>query len=223
MKTIYTLIISSILSVHVYSQACDSLFSQCVGTFSRNGFYFNLEAVNDVTVSSLSYMVQNAGTRDISIYYRQGTYFGYEGVASNWTLLGTQANITPANALSCPLPVNAMDISFSICILQGQTYGFYIVMSSGTGTLESHNTLPESSIGAQDANLKLITGKGQQGIGDFTGTLTPGLTFQGGIQYDCGCVTSAAYETTENNISVFPNPVTSQLVVRSSELGDKKK
>ena len=86
-------------------------------------------------------------------------------------------------------------------------------MSSGTGTLESHNTLPESSIGAQDANLKLITGKGQFGIGDFTGTLTPDLTFQGGIQYDCGCVTSVQNETGANSISVFPNPVTNQFTI----------
>src|SRR5688572_4587506 len=153
MKTIYTFIFSFIISVHVFSQECDSLFSPCVGTFSRNGFYFDLEAVNDITVSSISYMVQNPGTRDISLYYRQGTYFGYEGVASNWTLLGTQTNITPVNGGGCPLPLNVLDIQFSICIPQGQTYGFYMVMSSGTGTLESHNTLAESSVGAQDANV----------------------------------------------------------------------
>src|SRR5688572_27892078 len=167
MKTIYTFIFSFIISVHVFSQECDSLFSPCVGTFSRNGFYFDLDAVHDITVSSISYMVQNPGTRDISLYYRQGTYFGYEGVASNWTLLGTQTNITPVNGGRCPHTDNVLDIQITICIPERQTYHFYIVMRSGTATPESHNTLAESSIGAQDANVKLINGKGKFGMGDF--------------------------------------------------------
>ncbi|MFI5220326.1 MAG: hypothetical protein ACHQNT_12650, partial [Bacteroidia bacterium] len=155
MKIIYTLIFCCLVSLNVFSQACDSLFSQCLGTFSRNGYYFDLEAVNDITVTGFSYLAQNAGTRDISVYYRQGTYFGYEGTAANWTLLGTQSNITPLTALNCPLPHNVADISFNVCIPQGIMYGFYITMSSGTGTLETHSNLPEGSIGAQDVNVKL--------------------------------------------------------------------
>jgi|GEM_PF-2101031 len=207
MKKIYTLIFCSLVVSNVFSQACDSLFSQCIGTFSRNGYYFNLEAVNDITVTGFSYLAQNPGTRDISVYYRQGTYVGYEGTAANWTLLGTQSNITPLTALNCPLPHNAADISFSICVQQGMTYGFYFTMSSGTGTLETHSNLPEGSIGAQDVNVKLITGKGQFGIGDFAGTLMGGLTFEGAIKYDCGCTTSMINELNKNQFSFYPNPV----------------
>ncbi|HLG34685.1 MAG TPA: T9SS type A sorting domain-containing protein [Bacteroidia bacterium] len=218
MKTLFTLSIVLIISAQAYSQECDSLHSPCLGTFSRNGFYFDLEAVSDVTVNGISYLVQNPGTRDISLYYRQGTYFGFEGVASNWTYLGTDSAVTPDNALSCPIPHQPAVIDFTVCIPQGQRYGFYLVMSSGTGTLESHSNLIEGSIGAQDAYLKLITGKGQFGIGDFAGTLTPDLTFQGAIHYFCLCVTSSEENKIEKEIIAYPNPVLNQLAVSNGQL-----
>lgn len=218
MKSIFTFSIILIISAQAYSQACDSLHSPCLGTFSRNGYYFNLEAISDVTVGGISYLVQNSGTRDISLYYRQGTYLGFEGVASNWTYLGTDSAITPVNALSCPIPHQPVTIDLSICIPQGQVYGFYLTMSSGTGTMEGHTNLTEGNIAAQDVYLKLITGKGQQGIGDFTGTLTPSLTFQGAIKYTCLCVTNVNEKLNANEIFVYPNPAGNQLAVNNEKL-----
>jgi hypothetical protein len=206
MKKLYTFFCSVVISTLAYSQACDSLHSQCIGTFSRNGLYFDLEAITDVRVTGISYLVQNSGTRDVSVYYRQGTYLGHEGIAVDWTFLGIDSAVTPVNGGSCPLPHNPMPVDLNICIPQGQRYGFYIVMSSGTGTIESHSNLTEGSIAAQDIYIKLITGKGQFGIGDFTGTLTPSLTFQGAIQYDCLCTTSLDEKQSAKEISVYPNP-----------------
>jgi hypothetical protein len=205
MKKIYTLFLLSFSSMGAFSQTCDSLFSQCIGTFSRNGYYFDLEAVNQVNVTHFTFMAQNPGARDITVYYRQGTYLGSEGNASAWTLLGTHAAITPNTGSVCPLPTNFINVSASICIPQGQRYGFYIVMSTGTGTIESHSNLTEGSIGAQDANLILYTGKGQQGTGDFAGTLTAGLTYQGAVQYECGCSTGIRGDD-DISVAIFPEP-----------------
>jgi hypothetical protein len=218
MKTLFTISLALTLSSQLYPQACDSLHSQCLGTFSRNGYYFDLEAISDVTINGISYLVQNAGTRDVSLYYRQGTYFGYEGVASNWTYLGTDSAVTPDNALACPVPHQPLGIDFSVCIPQGMRYGFYLVMSSGTGTLEAHSNLIEGNIGAQDAYLKLYTGKGQGGIGDFQGTLTPGLTFEGAIQYFCLCVTSEDEIATTHDVVIYPNPAGNQLAIGNKQL-----
>ena len=201
-------------SVMTYGQACDSLEAPCLGTFSRNGYYFDLEAVNDIRVTGLNYLVQNAGTRDISLWYRSGTYFGFEGVASNWTLLGTDSNITPANGGNCPLPLNRVLQDFNICIPAGQKYGFYLAVSAGTGTVETHNNLPEGTVAVQDVNVKLITGKGQFGIGNFSGTLMGGLTFQGSIRYSCQC--AAATDETDRKIRfhIYPNPAVSEVRLR---------
>jgi hypothetical protein len=59
-------------------------------------------------------------------------------------------------------------------------------------------------------------------MGDFAGTLLSGLTFQGSIQYDCGCVTGVGGKNSSDNIELFPNPVTGELGVVSPESGDKK-
>jgi hypothetical protein len=218
MKKLYTFILALLISVISYAQACDSLFSTCIGTFSRQGYYFDLEAINQVNVTGFSFMAQNPGTRDVTVYYRQGTYFGFEGNASNWTLLGTHSNVTPLSG-NCPIPVTTINVTFNICIPQGQKYGFYIVTSAGTGTIESHNTLTEGSTGAQDVNLRLITGKGQDAVAAFTGNLLAGLTFQGGIQYDCSCVTSVDKQTvSDNQITVYPNPANDFITFSNADL-----
>ena len=192
----------------LFSQACDSLFSPCVTTFSRQGFYFDLEAVNQVEVNGFSIMAQNSGTRDMAVYYRAGTYFGNEGNASAWTLLGNQSGFTPFAATVCPINPSPLNIPFTVCIPQGQRYGFYVIMSAGTGSLESSNNLAEGSIGAQDANLLLITGKGQFGVGLFAGTLLSGLTFQGTIQYQCACTPTSVLNESPllEQISLYPVP-----------------
>jgi hypothetical protein len=218
MKKIFFLPALCFISLSGFSQLCDSLFSSCIGTFSRNGYYFDLGAVNQVNVNGLSFMAQNGGSRDIAVYYRQGTYLGSEGVASSWTLLGTQTALTPTTGSACPLPLNILNLSFNVCIPQGQKYGFYVVMSAGTGTVESHSNLTEGSIGAQDANIILYTGKGQQGVGAFTGTLTAGLTFQGGIQYDCGCSTSVPDQDKDSFI-VYPNPASGTIQLEGAPEG----
>jgi hypothetical protein len=104
-----------------------------------------------------------------------------------------------------------------VIIPAGQKYGFYITMTAGTGTLESHNTLPEGSIGAQDGQIILYTGKGQANVGVFTGSLTAALTFQGTIQYSCA--TSVEEELNTGTFSVFPNPSNGILTLVTSDKG----
>ena len=221
MKQFLFLLTFALPSSYSFAQLCDSLVSPCVSTFSRNGYYFDLEAVNASEIQGFSFQSQNAGTRDIAVYYRAGTYFGNETNASAWTLLGNFPNYTPNSALNCPLPNNTLLFAGSVCIPQGQRYGFYFQMTSGVGTIESHNTLTEGSIGAQDANLKLITGKGQFGIGPaFTGTLLSGLTYQGVIQYACSCQSVTIEEPLSVAASIlFPNPANTELFVTLPESG----
>ena len=216
MKKLYTLLFSIVLSAPVFSQVCDSLVSPCVSTFSRNGYFFDIEATGGaVLIEHISTMSQNCGSRDFSIYYRTSTYLGNESSYTGWTLAGSLAAVTPLCALSCPIPVTPINIPINLTIPMGQRYGFYVTMTAGTGTLESHSNLVEGSIGAQDAMITLYTGKGQGSIGAFTGVLTASLTFQGTIQYSC--VTSVAEELSTNQVSVFPNPSSGIFTLQSTE------
>jgi len=216
MKRIYTLLFSIVLSAPVFSQVCDSLASPCLGTFSRNGFFFDIEATGGaVLIEHFSTMSQNCGSRDFSIYYRTGTYLGNESSSTGWTLCGSLSAVTPLCALSCPIPVTPINIPLNVNIPMGQRYGFYITMTAGTGTFESHSNFVEGSIGAQDAMITLYTGKGQGSIGAFTGVLTPSLTFQGTIQYSC--VTAVAEELNTTAVSVSPNPSSGIFTVTSEQ------
>ncbi len=161
------------------------LTSPCSGTFSRNSVFFDLQVSNNIVLDSLAILCQNCGTRDLAVYYKAGTYLGFNSNPAAWTLIDTAINFTPACAGACPIPPTVIPVPINLCLDSGQTYGFYLAMTSGTGTLETHNTLPSGSIAVQDANLKLITGEGHNGTPPFNvaGTLVTGLTMQGEFHY----------------------------------------
>jgi hypothetical protein len=169
--------------------ATNTLVSQCNNTSSRQGFYLDLEAITDVTVTELETLSRNTaqgcGARNVSIYYRPGTYLGFERNASAWTLLGSTTNFTPTCANACPITPTPIPIDFCVTIPAGQKYGFYVVMTGGAGSFEmnSSGAANEGNVLVQNANLRLIAGKGQRNNGAFQGTLSNDRGFQGTIHY----------------------------------------
>ena len=70
-------------------------------------------------------MSQGAGTRDgVELYYRPGGFVGYETDAAAWTLAGSASGFDPVSAISCPIPVTPLPITFNVCIPAGERYGF---------------------------------------------------------------------------------------------------
>ncbi len=187
MKTLKRILAFSIVVAVIQQAQAQSyiLSSPCNGTFSRNSLFFDLQITNNLILDDIAILSQNCGTRDMKIYYKQGTYLGFNSNPAAWTLLDSTFNFNPTCALSCPIPPTVIPFQLNLCLVAGQTYGFYIAMTGGTGTLETHNLLPAGSIGAQDANLKLITGEGHNGTTPFntSGTLTTGLTLEGEFHY----------------------------------------
>ena len=105
-------------------QVCDSVFTPCFNTTSGTGFFLDLEASTDVTIEGFSTMSQGAGTRDVELYYRPGGFVGYETDAAAWTLAGSASGFDPVSAISCPIPVTPLPITFNVCIPAGERYGF---------------------------------------------------------------------------------------------------
>ncbi|MEW6468235.1 MAG: T9SS type A sorting domain-containing protein [Bacteroidota bacterium] len=221
-KNYLSFLLVSLLGLGASAQTCDSLLSSCIGTFSRKGYFFDIEAVNQVTIRHFHTMSQNCGTIDVSVYYRTGTYSGNETNSSAWTLAGSITGWTPACAVSCPIPPTQVPVPINVCIPQGQRYGFYVIITtnSTTATLESHSNLPEGSIGAQDANIILYTGKGQAVTGAFAGNLTIDLTWQGIIDYDCTCLTGTDDLAAMLSARLFPVPATDKLNCEVSATAD---
>ncbi len=180
---LFSICIGICFSVDCASQV---FVSPCVGTFSRKGLFFDLEAKNsNVTISRFSLLVQNTGTRDLSIYYKAGTHVGFEANPAAWTLADTTQNWNPIFALACPIPPAIIPGDLNICIPANQRYGFYIIMTAGVGSIESHNTLTTGSLAVSNPDLNLYTGVGQNTLSIFNGggPFTPDLTWQGEMNY----------------------------------------
>ena len=160
------------------SGADSVLSSPCVETFSGHGVYFDLVAKQTIGITGFSTMTQNPGTRDIAVYYREGTHIGFEGNAAGWVLLGATASFTPESDIACPIEPTLVPITFCLPIAAGDRVGFYLATTAGTGTIETF-TRTVGQIVVENAELTLYAGRLQQGVGTFAGTIVDAKAFQG--------------------------------------------
>ncbi len=193
---------------------CDSLIAPCSDTYSENGFYFQLQAgAANTLIKSFSTVSQNGGVRDVAIYYKTGSYAGFESNSSAWTIIGSASGFDPLNSLSCPIPETKIPINVNVCIPSGQVYSFYIIRSNGSGTFEANKATPEGQIAVTDGSISLYAGKGTVDFFPFQGSfLRDSLTFQGTIDYSCGCsVTGTSHINAENNDVTYPVPANDKI------------
>lgn len=174
---------------------------------SHNGAMFNLVAINTLTVNSFDTHIN--GNTTIEIYYKAGTYAGFENSSTSWTLVGA-ASVTAqplGNLTAVPVPVN-------ITIPAGQTYAFYVTSSTG-GTLRYTNGTLAGAIYSSDANLQFSEGVG---VAYPFGTLYNPRVWNGKINYTTAIPTTYTWSTGANTptIAVSPSVTTTYTVAVSS-------
>jgi hypothetical protein len=149
---------------------------------SNKGVMFNLTAANTVTILCFDANLPVLSVGGYEIYYKTGTYVGYETNAASWTLLGSAGGI-----LSIGLNLGtALNIPVNLIIPAGQTYGFYITASSAllsTGLLTTSNS-GYSTI-ASNANLSILGG---EGVSYPFSSVTANRSFNGTVHYSLGTV-----------------------------------
>jgi hypothetical protein len=91
------------------------------------GLFIDLTPTVPLTVTSFDVYFRGTLNRNVSVYYRAGTYVGSETTPGAWTLLGT-VNVSPGGD-GTATAVNLGGVS----IPDGQTYGFYFWDNLGTG------------------------------------------------------------------------------------------
>ncbi len=143
------------------------------GGNSFNGNMFDVVAKNDVTLRSVQCNL-SSGAHTIEVFYKTGTYVGFETNMSAWTSLGT-AQVTSSGVGSA----TNVPISFSLAIPAGQRYALYVT-TQGTSMTYSNGTTVGSTL-AEDANLRILEGAG--GGWPFNVTYAP-RNFNGVITYD---------------------------------------
>ena len=162
---------------------------------SNNGFAGNMFDVTNLTGSTIDILgtfrvnLATGGTNaNVSVYYRSGSYVGFEGSPVGWTSLGTATGVD-SNGNNIPTPI---DVGNTFAIGPFQTYGLYVTVSNYPAA-EMRYTNGSDIINDGVLSLTLGIGKGDP---DFLGsTFTPRI-WNGEIDYQL------------NQVSAIPEPST---------------
>lgn len=122
------------------------------GFYSQTGSMFDITATNEVFITGFDVHLQY-GTGDFEIYYKQGSYVGFEQNPAAWTLAGVATGV-PAAGFGQPTPVPA---SFSIHMDAGSTYAFYIASTNYSYIYYDIGTAA-GNVYASDANIQVKEG-----------------------------------------------------------------
>lgn len=117
------------------SGSLTTLFASNNGGNVNGGIYFDLQAVgaSDVTITSWDTNLDDGWAGDVSVYYRTGTYSGFESSPAGWILVGTATGVTSAGADN---PTH-LDVG-NLTIPTGATYGIAITLASTAGPNGGH-------------------------------------------------------------------------------------
>ncbi len=178
---------------------------------NHRGNMFEVVAVNDIIINSFD--AHPMGNTTIAIYYKTGTYIGFEANASAWTLVGTA--VVTAQPFGTPTPV---PVPINLTIMSGQSYSFYVTSTNTAVSLNYSNGTNEGAIYASDANLQFKEGKGlEYPFTNGGGTFSPRI-WNGRIHYTPLNGTSILWNTgaTTASITVSPNNTTTYSVAVNS-------
>ena len=103
-------------------------------TFANNngssGNMFDVSAYTDITIDS--FYVNASASTTFEVWYRPGTYVGFQSSNAGWTQLGTYYVTAMGSGVPAALPIGGLEIP------AGETYGLYVTGSvnytNGTGT-----------------------------------------------------------------------------------------
>jgi hypothetical protein len=174
--------ISATTSVIYYAEALSvapsTLFTTMAGGNSSQGNMFDLIAINSVTIDGLELHFNGVGIATVQVWYRAGTFVGFETSNTGWT----QALTATVNALGSGIltPVNA---TFAVPCPGSQITGIYITSNGGPGLNYTNGTVL-GNLYTSDQNLNFYEGKG----GTYFNVTSSPRIFNGKLKYyRAGC------------------------------------
>ncbi|MCT8340831.1 HYR domain-containing protein [Flavobacteriaceae bacterium TK19130] len=181
------------------TQTTESLETTYAGGNGLDGAMFDVNVLNDVTFQTFNVNLDTGITVDMEVYYKMGTWQGFEEDPSAWTLIET-TNVTSAgDGLPTPLGLN-MDLA----IAAGETVAFYVTSTSGGVNYTNGTTT--GAVFASDDNIEFLEGSGKS-YPFGASTFAPRI-FNGDIIYDVGPpvdndITFDCSQLGENQVEVF--------------------
>jgi PKD repeat protein len=190
-----TPLISSTTDFYAFALRGDATPKQILTTFAsgngQTGNMFNVTPLKDIILDSLTFSPQGTATGSwtVDVYYKQGTYVGFNTNQGAWTLHGTFTATGTANV--------ANGITFDIADLsldKNQLYGIYVRVASGpSGGVNYTNGANTYNNG----DILVETGIGVPGL--FGGQFNP-RTWNGRLHYkEVGCFSNGVAVTATIN------------------------
>jgi hypothetical protein len=140
-----------------------------------DGNMFEVEAKNQLQITSFDVHFQIGGSYEVRVYTKAGKYAGSETNQNDWTLLQTTTVQANSAGTLTPLPALGTPVSLST----GETRSFYITTMNG-GKMRYTDGASEGNVFKQDTNLIFFEGVGKRDL--FGSTFTPRV-WNGRIQY----------------------------------------
>ena len=151
-------------------------------TFNSNnqfaGNMFDLENISGspITIMSFDGNINAVAGNPCSfeVFYRQGTYVGFENSPVGWTSMGTANSVTAGINQPTPVPIGGLTIP------AGETYAIYFVLTSYPAPGSLRYTNGNNTYNNGDLELRAGVGKGNP---NFNGGTFNSRTWNGNIHY----------------------------------------
>ena len=133
-------------------------------------------AITEVHIHSFDVNVE-AGSMNVEVYYKTGTWVGFDTDPNGWTLIGTANGVTGAGSGN-PTPLN---LTLNHVIPAGQTHAFYVTTDGPTMYYTNGTNVGDVYI--SNSHMQILEGAGKEY--PFASTFTTRI-WNGTIHYD-GC------------------------------------
>lgn len=150
----------------------------------QKGTMFNIvnTTAAAATIQSFDQCFLAAGTSDVEIYTKTGTWSGFENTAAAWTLVGLASGLVHQAA-----PVlDAIPIAINVTIPPGATQAFYVTCTAAFATNVAYTTGVNqiNTVIGTDGILQVLAGPGKAyPFGGSLGLPTAGRLWNGRVHY----------------------------------------
>ncbi|MBL7910675.1 MAG: T9SS type A sorting domain-containing protein [Bacteroidia bacterium] len=141
-----------------YAQANSTATGSIATTYTAgngsNGNMFDVTALNAITINSVDVMISSVVVTTVEVWYRPGSFVGFESANTGWISAGTGTVMGAGNGNPVPFGVN-----LGINIPAGQTYGIYVTANGG-GSFGYSNGTAVGNLFTQNSDISIFEGKG---------------------------------------------------------------
>lgn len=159
--------------IHYHTGGGGQLATPIAGTDLADGIMFDVTPARDLELSQLGVQLA-AGTHDVAVYFRRGSYVGAEADAAAWHLVATATGVDSAGAnVPTPLPV-----TLGVYLGAGSPTAFYVTAAGAIAT----QPVTGGNTAAQNADLAIGQGAAITGVfGGAASAATPNVELGYGV------------------------------------------